>query len=76
MKEIAQALDVNHLLAGSIRKFGEHFRVSAQLIDAQTSHQLWTGRYDLEFGDAFTIQDQIAEQVAGAIVPELLRPDP
>jgi TolB-like protein/predicted Zn-dependent protease len=73
IKEIAQHLDVGYLLTGSVRKSGSQIRVSAQLSDAQTGHQLWANRYDVQLGDVFSIQDRIAEQVAGAIEPELLK---
>jgi len=73
IKEIAHQLDVGYLLTGSVRKSGPQIRVSAQLSDAQTGHQLWADRYDVQLGDVFGIQDQIAEQVAGAIEPELLK---
>jgi TolB-like protein len=73
IKEIAQQLDVGYLLSGSVRKSGSQIRVSAELSDAHTGHQLWADRYDVELGDVFGIQDRIAEQVAGAIEPELLK---
>jgi TolB-like protein/Flp pilus assembly protein TadD len=73
IKEIAQHLDVGYLLTGSVRKSATQIRISAQLSDAQTGHQLWANRYDVELGDVFSIQDRIAEQVAGAIEPELLK---
>jgi TolB-like protein len=73
VKEIAQQLDVGYLLTGSVRKSGLQIRVSAQLSDTRTGHQLWADKYDVELGDVFGIQDRIAEQVAGAIEPELLK---
>ncbi len=73
IKEIARELDVQYLLAGSVRKSAREIRVSAQLVDARSAHQLWADRYQIQLGDVFTIQDQIAEQVAGAIEPELLK---
>jgi TolB-like protein len=73
IKEIARELDVEYVLTGSVRKWEQQIRVSAQLTDGRTAHQLWSARYDVELVDVFTVQDQIAEQVAGAIEPELLK---
>jgi TolB-like protein/Flp pilus assembly protein TadD len=73
LKEIAQQLNVGYILSGSVRKSGSQIRVSAHLSDARTGHQLWADRYDVQLGDVFGIQDRIAEQVAGAIEPELLK---
>src|SRR5499426_2478965 len=72
-KQIAQELGVQYLLEGSVRKSGQQVRISAQLVDAATGKQIWAERYDLELTELFAIQDEIAERVAGAIEPELLK---
>jgi TolB-like protein len=72
-KQIAQELGVRYLLEGSVRKSGQRIRISAQLVDAVSSNHLWAERYDLELTEVFAIQDEIAERVAGAIEPELLK---
>jgi TolB-like protein len=72
-KQIAGELGVRYLLEGSVRKSGESVRISARLVDAATSAQIWAQRYDLAVAEVFAIQDEIAERVAGAIEPELLK---
>jgi TolB-like protein/Flp pilus assembly protein TadD len=72
-KQIAQDLGVRYLLEGSVRKAGGRVRISAQLIDARSGNHLWAERYDLELTEVFAIQDEIAERVAGATEPELLK---
>jgi TolB-like protein len=72
-KQIASELSVRYLLEGSVRKSGESVRISARLVDAATSAQIWAERYDLAVAEVFAIQDEIAERVAGAIEPELLK---
>ena len=72
-KQVAQELGVRYLLEGSARKSGQHIRISAQLVDATSGKHIWAERYDLELTEVFAIQDEIAERVAGAIEPELLR---
>jgi TolB-like protein len=73
VKQIAQELGVRYLLGGSVRKAGGRVRISAQLIDARSGNHIWAERYDLELTEVFAIQDEIAERVAGAIEPELLK---
>jgi len=73
IKEIARRLEVQYVVAGSVRKSGQQIRVSAQLIDPRNAHQLWSDRYEFQLGEGFAVQDQITEQVAGAIEPELLK---
>ena len=72
-KQVAQELGVQYLLEGSVRRSGQQIRISAQLVDATSGKHIWAERYDLELSDVFAIQDEIAERVAGAIEPELLK---
>lgn len=72
-EDVAQALAVRYVLAGSVRKSGNRIRISAELVDARSATTLWADRYDLEFGELFSVQDRITEQVVGAIEPQLLK---
>lgn len=69
----ARELGAHYLLDGSLRKSDQHMRISAQLSDVTTGSTIWAERYDLELTEVFAIQDEIAERVAGAIEPELLK---
>ena len=73
VKQVAHDLGVQYLLEGRVRKSGQHVRISTQLIDARSSNHIWAERYDLELTEVFAVQDEIAERVAGAIEPELLK---
>lgn len=64
---IAQRLNVNHVLEGSVRKMGNRVRITAQLIDATNDRHLWSETYDRHLADIFRIQDEIAT----AVVDEL-----
>jgi TolB-like protein len=72
-KQIAQELGVRYLLEGSVRKSSERVRISVQLVEAASANQIWAERYDLALTEVFAVQDEIAERVAGAIEPELLK---
>src|SRR4029079_4151856 len=72
-KQIAQELGVRYLLEGSVRKSDQRIRISAQLVEAASANHIWAERYDLELTEVFAVQDEIAERVAGAIEPELLK---
>jgi TolB-like protein len=73
VRQIAQELGIGFALEGSVRKSDQRVRISAQLVDAANGNHIWAERYDFDLLDMFTVQDQIAEQVAGAIEPELLK---
>lgn len=60
---IAARLDVDHVLEGSISRYEDRVRVTAQLIDANLDSHIWSQSYDREFGDLFAIQTEIAEAV-------------
>ena len=72
-KHVAQELGVQYLLEGSVRKSDQRVRISARLVEATAGTQIWAERYDLEMTEVFAVQDAIAERVAGAIEPELLK---
>src|SRR5689334_17243945 len=69
---IGRELGVRYLLRGSIRRAGKRLRISAQLIEAQNGLHHWAEQYDLELGDIFAIQAEIARNVIGAIEPFVL----
>lgn len=72
-KQVARELGVGYVVEGSVRRSGHHIRVSVQLVDATSASQIWAERYELELTEAFALQDAVAERVAGAIEPELLK---
>ena len=65
--EIARALGVSHVLEGSVRKSGDHMRITAQLIRADDGFHLWSQTYDRDVRDVFAVQDDIARAVAGEL---------
>jgi TolB-like protein len=73
IKEIGQKLGAKYLLEGSVRKAGGRIRISAQLIDASTGHQLWSQRYDRDLTDIFEVQDEITGSIVASLEPELQR---
>ncbi|MCA1760813.1 MAG: helix-turn-helix domain-containing protein, partial [Bacteroidales bacterium] len=63
--EIASMMNVNYVLEGSVRQYGEKTRLSVQLIDASRDNHLWSSFFDKEEQtDIIAIQDEIAFQVA------------
>ena len=67
LPEIAQQLNVNHVLEGSVRTGGERMRITAQLIDVASDTHLWSETYDREIDDVLAVQDEIAQHVAGEL---------
>ncbi|MEQ8435127.1 MAG: winged helix-turn-helix domain-containing protein [Oceanicaulis sp.] len=61
---IGQALNVAHLVDGSVRLDGERVRVTVSLIEAATGVQRWSDTYDRDFADILDLQGDIARHVA------------
>lgn len=71
LSSIAEALDVNLVLEGSVRRSGDLVRVSATLVDTQGHAQLWSESYDYPLADLFALQTQVAQDVFYALNSEL-----
>jgi serine/threonine-protein kinase len=69
---IARTLNVGHVLEGSVRKSGNTLRITAQLVRASDSSQLWSQTFDRELTDVFKVQDEIAVAVVDALKVKLL----
>ena len=67
LAEVGRRLNVNHLLEGSVRRAGNRVRVTAQLIKVADGFHLWSERYDREWTDIFSIQDEITHAITSAL---------
>ncbi len=77
IQEIARALDVAHVLEGSVQRAGDRVRVTAQLIRASDGFHVWSDVYDRTYDDIFAIQDEIAVKVGNSLSASLLgSPEP
>ena len=65
--EVGRQLHVGHVLEGSVRKAGDRYRITAQLIKSSDGFHVWSETYDLKLDDVFSVQDRIAR----AVVKEL-----
>ena len=65
--EAAEQLRCSHVLDGSIRRAEERVRISAHLVEASSRTTLWSDRYERGLEDIFALQDEISEQIAGAL---------
>jgi TolB-like protein len=68
---IGEALGVDHILEGSVRKAGNTVRITAQLIRVDNGFHLWSESYDRELTDVFAIQDEIANAILEQLKAQL-----
>ena len=66
-REIGRALNVGMVLEASVRKVGNRVRITAQLIETSSEEHLWAARYDRDLDDIFAVQDELSDQITGAI---------
>ena len=71
LQSIAEKLNVDHVLEGSVRKAGNRLRITAKLIETNDGFQLWSESYDRELTDIFTVQEEIAHSVVENLKLEL-----
>ncbi len=71
LRQVARELGVRYLLEGSIRRAGNRVRITAQLIEGAGGGHIWSERYDRELEDIFAVQDEITQNVVGAIAPQI-----
>jgi transcriptional activator of cad operon len=64
VRRIGQELGSSHILEGSMRRSGDHMRITVQLIDARTGYHLWSEDFDRPLADAIKIQEDISRSVA------------
>ena len=75
LRSIATQLGVTYVLEGSVRKSGDHLRVTAQLINSQDGTQLWSQTYDRDLSDVLKMQDEIAVSLVRALQIEVSQND-
>jgi TolB-like protein/lipoprotein NlpI len=73
---IARKLLVANVLEGSVRRSGNHLRITTQLVRADNGYHLWSQTYDRKLDDIFKIQDDIAGSVVQALKVVLLEGSP
>ena len=63
IREIGKKLGVKTVLEGSVRKYGDRVRVTAQLIDSENGYHKWSETFDRKIEDIFAVQDEITSSI-------------
>ncbi len=71
VRTIGRELGVRYILEGSVRKAMGRVRITGQLIEAETRAHVWADRFDGDFQDVFSLQDQVTDNIVRAIAPTL-----
>jgi serine/threonine protein kinase/Tfp pilus assembly protein PilF len=66
-RQVGEALRVNYILEGTVRKAGNKIRINAQLINVRDGYHLWAERFDRQFEDIFDVQNEVSQKIADAL---------
>ena len=72
LAEIGKALNVSHVLEGSVRKSGKQLRITTELVSVDDDSRVWSETYDRQLDDVFKVQDDIANSVVSALKVSML----
>jgi TolB-like protein/DNA-binding winged helix-turn-helix (wHTH) protein len=64
LQQIAQELNVDAIVEGSIVRAGDKVRITAQLIDTRDDRHLWAQSFEGSMSDLLSLQDSVANEVA------------
>jgi len=66
-REVGKQLGVDYVLEGSVLHVGQQLRINAQLIRVRDDFPLWSGKFNREWKDVFTIQDEISRGIVNSL---------
>jgi adenylate cyclase len=67
VSEIAQKLNVQNVLEGSLRREGNRIRITAQLVSARDGFHIWSDTFERELQGVFAVQDEITRSIVDAL---------
>ena len=70
--QIGRELGVNYVLDGTVRRVGDRFRITAELIQVSDQTHLWTETYEPSMSDMLALQEDVTQRVSRALTIEFL----
>lgn len=67
MRTIGEALNVSHIIDGSIRTQGDQIRITTQLIDTSDGLHVWSKSYDGTTHDIFGLQERVSLDIVSEL---------
>src|ERR1700722_4467264 len=65
--EIGRRLNSGYLVGGSLQREADRLRVAVHLVDTAAGTLVWSAHFDRGLHDIFSIEDEVADQIAGAL---------
>jgi eukaryotic-like serine/threonine-protein kinase len=70
-REIGDALDVDAVVEGTVRRSGDRLRVTVQLTSTRDGQVIWSDGFERAGADVFAVQDAFTTAIVGALAPML-----
>ena len=69
---VHDALQVDYVVEGRVRRAGNRVRITIQLIDAADATHIWAEAYERDCADNLSVQKDVAQLIAEAVFSRLL----
>ena len=66
-RHVGEALRVNYIVEGSVRKAGNRIRITVQLVSIRDGYHLWAERFDRLVDDILDLQNEVSQKVVQAL---------
>lgn len=67
LPEIARELSVEAVVEGSVLRFGDRVRITAQLIEVPVERHIWAQSFEGDLRDTLALQKSVARTIAGQV---------
>jgi serine/threonine-protein kinase len=67
LRDAGKQLEADYIVEGSVQREGQQLRIHAQLVRVRDDFPLWSGGFDREVTDIFTIQDEISRGIVNSL---------
>ena len=71
IRTIGRRIGVDAVMEGSVRKAQDRLRINAQIVSVADGYHIWSGQFDREVKDVFSIQEEIAQNIVEVMEVEL-----
>jgi serine/threonine protein kinase/tetratricopeptide (TPR) repeat protein len=71
LPKIAQELNVDGIVEGTVQRSGDRVRITAQLIHGPSDKHLWANSYERDVRDVFTLEREVTGDIAHRIQAQL-----
>jgi len=68
ISRVARDLNVRFVVEGSVRRMGDRIRITVQLVDAATGHEVWADHFDRLQTEIFAVQDEVVQRIVSTLV--------